>query len=244
MATTQQENKDSREAGNRRSLALVSDPAMYPQPTIKRFGKVVTDDPFWGDQPSILLNTSRLLEFYPSADYTLEERMNSVTRLVLYVGFFLSVYHKQLGALQVAGLAMAAIYAMWRTQTIVREEAFNGQMACTSPSLENPMANFLPLDPADKPPACEGPEVQADAAQLLEYQLYEDVDDLYARRGSQRQFVTNPVTGKIPDTTKLASWLYGGMQTCKGDGYCPPYTDLRAQRQLLPEDVDASRIVI
>jgi len=238
MEQSQQTDATRRQAANDKALSLASIPALIPPAEVRQTTKVVTDDPFWGDQPAILFHTARLVEFFPSADQTVEERMNSITRLVIYVGAILAVYHAQLGPLQVAGLAVASIYAMWRCQTVVQREYFNGQV-CTPPTAENPMMNFLPMDPPDRPPACEGPEIQAEAAQLLEYQLFEDVDDLFARASSQRQFVTNPVTTRVPDTKKFAAALYGDeVKTCKADNYCPPYFDPRAQRQLIPEDID------
>lgn len=234
MATN---GKSEREVANQRALTLAGTPALIPPPTRRVTTKLTTDDPFWGDQPAILLHTARLIEFFPSADQTLEERMNSITRLVIYVAIFLAVYHAQFAPLQIGGLILAAIYAMWRNQTVVRTEGFNGQL-CTPPTLENPMMNFLPGDSPDKPAACRGPETQAEAEQLLGYQLFEDVEDLYSRAASQRQFVTNPVTTNVPDTKGFASYLYGDVKTCKGDGFCPPWVDPRSHRGLIPEDID------
>jgi uncharacterized protein DUF5762 len=228
----------ARAQADEKALERASEPVLYPAARKQKTVSLISDDPFWGDNPAILLERSRLLEFFPSRDQNLEERMNSVTRLVIYVGIFLSVYHAGFGPIQVAGILVAVLYAMWRTQTVTsRREAFNGEL-CTMPTIDNPMMNHLPLDPPDKPAACRGRDVQAEAAELLDYQLFQDVDDLFARRSSQRQFITNPVTENIPDTKKLASWLHNGVKSCKGDNFCAPYVDLRGQRQLIPEDID------
>jgi hypothetical protein len=233
----------ARAAANESALAAAAVPALIPPPVVRRSAKLTKDDPFWGDQPAILFHTARLIEFFPSADQTVEERLNSITRLVIYIGIFLSVYHAQFGPLQMAGLAIAGIYAMWRNHSVLRQEHFNGDV-CTPPTPENPMMNFLAMDPAERPPACQGPEVQAEAAQLLEYQLFEDVDDLFARASSQRQFVTNPVTTRIADTRKFAEALHGDdVRNCKSDNYCPPYIDPRSNRQLIPEDIEREATV-
>ena len=202
--------------------------------------KTFEDDPFWGDQPNVLLHTGRLIEFFPTRDQTLQERLNAISRLIVYVGVCMSVVQGKLTPLQLSGLGLAAVYLMWRNQSVVSVEGFDHREAtarCTAPDRENPFMNYLPGDPADKPAACKGPYTEEMASNLLNEQLYNNVEDLFGRQASQRQFYTMPVTEQINDRDKYARWLYQQNTGCKLSGDCQPYEDLRLGRQLIPEDI-------
>ena len=62
--------------------------------------------------------------------------------------------------------------------------------------------------------------------------LYKDLDDVFDKNNSQRQFYTVPVTTIPNEQTKFADWLYNTPETCKeGNGaqcvannYSPLYT--------------------
>jgi hypothetical protein len=212
-------------------------------------------DLFWGDDPNILFDKTRLREFFPTVDQTLSEKMNAITRLVIYVSIALSVYQGKATAAHFGMLLMVILYFMWKTQTITDLTNNIGDMVgsmvgternkesfkptrCTMPTSQNPYMNWLVGDSPSKPPACVGTGVQEQAANLLNDQLFSDVDDLYSRNANQRLFRTMPNTRSISDNEKFANWLIKNEKGCKTDGWCPPYDDLRLQRQLIPEDLD------
>ena len=198
----------------------------------------VSDDPFWGDRPDILLHTGRLIEFFPTADQTTEERMNAISRLVIYLGVSLSLYRGMIVPLQLAAVIVGLIYLMWRNRTVDAQpdgKAVEG--FCTMPTKENPFMNMLQGDAPDRPPACEGPDVEEMSRNLLDSQLFEDVDDLYGRNNNQRQFYTMPSTQRPGDREKFANWLFKGATDGKTNGARPPFEDVRFSRQLIPEDI-------
>lgn len=51
-------------------------------------------DPFWGNDPMLLLRVDRFIEFYPSLDMCTNERMNAITRFVIYAGLSCSFIKK------------------------------------------------------------------------------------------------------------------------------------------------------
>lgn len=208
-------------------------------------------DAFWGDDLSILLDKNRLVEFFPTSDQTLPERINAVSRLVAYVSIALSIYQGKATAAHFGILLLAMIYFMYRNQTLIKMdkveqqitesktiESFVPKEPCIMPTAQNPYMNFLLGDSPGRPPACKGPGVQETAANLLDKQLFEDVDDLFSKNANQRLFRTMPETTGIPDREKYANWLIKGEEGCKTTGFCPPFDDLRQQRQLIPEDLD------
>lgn len=116
---------------------------------------------------------------------------------------------------------------------------------CTQPTLDNPFMNvtmkdMLNIDPktqriVDRPKACDTTkgEVKKDMDEMFNHNLFKDVNDVFGKMNSQRQFYTMPNT-TIPNAQDdFAKWLYLNPKTCKEDqDYCLRYEDIRGKRQL------------
>lgn len=222
----------------------------------KRQPKNMTEkgDPFFMDDLGILLTPGRLIEFYPTSDQTIAERMNAIARLIIYVSVALSVYKSNASPARFGAVVLLGLIVIWRAQTLTTRGITNGpmggvadkfgvlltdqvrpvQLPCTMPTKENPFMNPLYGDPPNKPPACRGPGVQEMAANLLDQQLFEDVEDLYSRAQMQRQFYTLPSTTIPQEREKFADYLFRDYPNCKTNGGdCVPSTDLRLQRDVV-----------
>ncbi|RKO93698.1 hypothetical protein BDK51DRAFT_45017 [Blyttiomyces helicus] len=116
--------------------------------------------------------------------------------------------------------------------------SLEGPQKCVMPTKQNPFMNYLVGDNPDRGGACKVSDIQEMAANLLDNQLFTDVDDLYSRNANQRLFALTPFTSRIPDTSEFANWLVAGATDCKTDKQCPPFDDIRLQRDLIPEDLD------
>ena len=222
----------------------------------------VREDPFWGEDANILFHVGRLREFFPTRDQSVAERLNAFTRLAIYISIAIALYQSRTDPLQIGGIIVGLIFFMWKTQTVTKsneqfttmrpvpprlisDEAMyteTGERPCVQPTRENPFANFLPGDDPTRPPACRGPGAQAMAANMLDSQLFNDVDDLYSRNSSQRMFRTMPSTTRVPNREQYSNWLFNGAQQgCKSDpAACGPSDDLRLQRQMIPEELDGN----
>lgn len=119
---------------------------------------------------------------------------------------------------------------------------------CTRPTLDNPFMNptmkdYLNVDPetnriVDRPPACDisDPIVKQEMDKNFDNNLYKDIDDVFGKMNSQRQFYTMPSTTIPNDQDGFAKWLYLSPKTCKEDqDYCLRYEDIRAKRFEFPE---------
>lgn len=106
---------------------------------------------------------------------------------------------------------------------------------CRRPTLENPFMNpdITEYNNGDPPAACNSydEDIKDDMRVNFNHDLFRDVDDLWERKNSQRQFYTTPNTA-IPNKQKeFAQWLYNIPKTCKEDGVnCLRYEDLRYKR--------------
>lgn len=224
-------------------------------------------DPFFLDDFTILFSPTRLMEFFPTADQTMPERMNALTRLVIFSSVALSLYQNSSKALHVGAVLLIVLVVIWRNQTkfpmatkavistfraldednkVVPVEPEN--TPCVIPTTSNPFMNPLYGDDPKRPEACRGPGVQEMAANLLDAQLLEDPEDIFGKANMQRQFYTIPST-TIPDKVEqFQDYLFRDYPNCKTNGSdCAPYQDIRLQREfpvVAENDVDASQGVL
>jgi hypothetical protein len=107
---------------------------------------------------------------------------------------------------------------------------------CTMPSRNNPMANILVSDYRDnaqRPPGCDinNKNVKKMAETYFEENLYRDVDDVWKRKTSSRNYYQTPIQTIPNDQKGFAEWLYKTEPTCKeGNGlscHKNMYNDLR-----------------
>jgi Family of unknown function (DUF5762) len=107
---------------------------------------------------------------------------------------------------------------------------------CRVPTNDNPFMNPLlsdiSLGPDDPPVACNADDEEIKDKQMKCYEdkLYRDIEDLFERENSKRQFFSVPQTYPN-DQISFANWLYKTDNICKVDqGKCLRYEDLRYKR--------------
>ena len=102
------------------------------------------------------------------------------------------------------------------------KNALKARRACTLSTPDNPFANVLLTDLADRPnrpPACKYDDQKDLIRDNFNRGLVRNVYDVYEKENSQRQWMINPVTTSTPDTVAFAQFCYGnaGRKTCKED---------------------------
>ena len=103
---------------------------------------------------------------------------------------------------------------------------------CTPPTKDNPLMNRNLYDNPLKNPACEYDNKTSELVnEKFGYNLYQDIDDMFERYNSQRQFYTTPNTNLPNNQSEFAKWLYETEPTCKESGVnCVRYEDIRTKR--------------
>lgn len=183
-------------------------------------------DSFWLDDPQILYSKSELSNFYPSADMTMNEKLNSMVRLAVYIGAALTILKGS-----ILYLFIPIVVAFLTVIIQKRQEDFcdlSSLDTLTLPEADNPYMNFnLITDPRDKPEATPYSRKMGKTMDELFYKnLHRDVSDVFEKEHNQRIWATNPVTTAIPDQTAYAKWLYQAPPTCKEEPHrcAPPHT--------------------
>lgn len=106
--------------------------------------------------------------------------------------------------------------------------------SCRPPTVDNPFMN-PPVSDFNTvvPVACNSDDenINNDITKAFTSDLYMDVDDVFEKMNSQRQFYTVPNTSIPSNQEDFANWLYKTPVTCKEDQeQCLRYEDLRYKR--------------
>jgi hypothetical protein len=107
---------------------------------------------------------------------------------------------------------------------------------CRKPDKNNPFMNPLVhhFNNGDQPSACnvEDEDIKESMDLNFNKDLYRDVEDLWNKGNSQRQFYSVPSRGVPNNQKEFANWLYknGTVGTCKENNLCLGYEDLRFKR--------------
>ena len=179
------------------------------------------------------------MNFFPRDDMSTEEKINSVMRFMLYFSVVLYVFNRSVRIFYILALCGLLSYVvsemnldgLGRTK---REKYINDSLEerrtrrnrrCTKPSKLNPFMNVLMTDykdNVDRPKACDvdSERVKTSMKTNFEHDLYRNVDDVFDRNYSYRQFYTTPNTTIPNDQEAFAKWLYLNEEdTCKeGNG--------------------------
>lgn len=172
----------------------------------------------------------RYKKFFPSPTMTFAEQLNSLMRLAIYFALIM-FFVKRDPNIFLAPLITAAssfvLYSMDQKNKLNEKNTLEkmglrqqrGQV-CQEPTKDNPFMNVLISDYKERPQrpkACrfEG-HIKNEVAKNFENNLYRDVDDIYQKNSSDRQYYTMPGTSIPNESVNFANWLYGNVnKTCK-----------------------------
>ena len=196
---------------------------------------------FWLKTPSILLNKNYITELWPDSKYNLERKLNSITRIVILLGFLGYFITKSIKIPLSAIATLVIIIIIYKTQSNLKnvKEEFSGinkkisnlkpnkisKNDFTQPTKQNPLMNVslpeIKYNPTRKPaapafnPAVEK-KINNKAGNVgIDPRLFKDLGDKLDFENSMRQFHSMPNT-KIPnDQEAFAKFCYGDMPSCK-----------------------------
>jgi len=169
-------------------------------------------DPFWAEDLRILVRSDRWTEFYPSSTYTFNENLNAITRFFLYLTIILLLLQYTYKVLYLFIFILVSTYFL--KQNYQQKEDFLTQeykSQCQTPTKENPFMNILvpEMNTATRKKACPLEEAQTKVEEHFNTNLFRDIDDIWERNNSQRQFYTMPNTENPNNQELFAKWLYG-----------------------------------
>ena len=190
-------------------------------------------DQIWFYQPAELFQSHKLTSFIPQVDDTLENQLNSAVRFSVYLAIVLFCYYLVNKKFK-PNVFFIPIFVMIITYLLYsyhpNKEHFQGTFLENKPLSEikkihkvpepdNPFMNTLVTDYGKPQKKTIAPTQITPVKKAIEKNfnknLYHDIEDVFSRNHSQRQFYTVPSTGVPNDQEQFAKWLYRKEPTCK-----------------------------
>jgi hypothetical protein len=186
------------------------------------------EEKFWVDNLYVLLKPSLI----PTNKMTFVEKLNTLMRIIIIVCIVLLLIVQDvrvfifviLAALLTVILKLNADDKKKKIDTFLNEnnvDIVNNEI-CTKPSYDNPFMNPTITDyNQNRPGACDIDDTKTkfDIVDKFNAKIFKEVDDIYGRFSSERQFYTVPNTTIPNKQDELAKWLYTGSgKACKEDG--------------------------
>ncbi len=190
-------------------------------------------DPLWVNDITILINTDKLVEFFPTSEMSRSEKLNAITRFSIYASIIMFLYNRNTNSFFFAIITMSVIFLLNHSNMLKGNidnfektvETADRENSCVEPTRENPFMNVLLTDYEKNPTRSEActtynnPDIQKQMNDEFNHNLYRDVSNIFNRNNSQRQFYTNPATSIPNNQGDFVNWLYNRPKTCKeGNG--------------------------
>lgn len=194
----------------------------------------------WYQDVNGFFSIGQLGKFWPSTEMTFAQQLNASLRFSIYFSLVVLLvkggpdrWNILFVPIFMALFTMAAYHvhekrkrdekAVLDRMGLKKEGYGDAERVCVKPSENNPFMNVLVSDYAqnpERPAACRlVGDARADAKAFFDQNLYRDVDDVFHKKASDRQFYTMPATTIPNDMNGYAKWLYGKGPTCKeGNG--------------------------
>lgn len=219
---------------------------------------------FWINDISKLYNEP--FDFFPDSNGTKEERLNSITRLSLYITIALVLVKRDYNYIWVF-ICTVIITLMLNSSKI----DYLSNLSNTA--IEPPVITIPKIDPGIKSePTWENPFMNATVGELLKTdsngnilpkpealnltdpavkekveKLFfqgsdspQSISDFYNRDGGRHQFYSMPSTSIPGNREDFQNWLYKMPARCKEQGDCLLYEDLRAKRPVFVDPFENS----
>ena len=194
--------------------------------------------PFWYNDISILYSKNSITEIFPSKRFDILRKLNAIVRLSVVYTLIMYFMKRDQKYLAIPLIVMGITWMIWykqddiHTDTILKESMSDKldelvrindlNTECRVPEKENPFMNPTLADygtnkppPPKSCPSYNNVGVQRRVEELFNEDLYRDVNDIFGKNNSQRQFYTVPGNQVPNDQGSFAQWLYGTPPTCK-----------------------------
>ena len=113
---------------------------------------------FWSNNPSVLFNKEHILELWPTMDMCYEQKLNSITRLIIFITFLGYILTMSERILIVGALSLAVIFVLFnmRKQKITKDMFNEGFDVGTFHKKRDAYINPITLDSVLKTEFKEG----------------------------------------------------------------------------------------
>lgn len=171
------------------------------------------------------------INFVPLINMTFKDKILSIINFIIFVALVLSLIFKNIIYILIALVIIILLFYVYLYQenlTIKNKKILNdnnlelyNNKICVKPSIENPFMNPTIIDYKNNNnniKACSyitNEIVENNVNNFFSQNVFKDINDIYEKNYSSRQFYTVPATTIPNDRESYEKWLYTRPKTCK-----------------------------
>lgn len=184
------------------------------------------------DPVQIFSQKSTVLDFIPNKSMSLVQQLNASIRFVLYFCSIMLIIDptnigRYLAIFIIVGLATALVYLNDTNETSMKKQIMEhlniqcdaNDVIGAKPTKENPFMNFMFDDHMNFPSKTAADPLSKDVQKQIQVEFeknqFHDVDDVFNRQNSSRQFYTMPCTSVVNDRESFMKACYNLPKTRK-----------------------------
>ena len=169
--------------------------------------------------------------FKPLINMTFKDKILSIINFIIFVALILSLIFKNIIYILIALVIIIILFYVYLYEDNIRIknkkilndnnlELYDNKI-CVKPSIDNPFMNPSIVDYKNKNnniKACSyitNDIVQENVNNFFKDNVFKDINDIYEKNFSARQFYTVPATTIPNDRESYEKWLYSRPKTCK-----------------------------
>ena len=114
--------------------------------TLDDMNELGITDNFWFDDISVLYDPQRFIEFIPTDDMLLAEKLNTIVRYCFYISIILIIYTGNISWIMIFLLSMIGTYYLYYSKQEKFQNKSKTKKDCTLPTNNNPFMNHLMYD--------------------------------------------------------------------------------------------------
>ena len=172
----------------------------------------------WFKKPNELLNN--LDQIYPTNNLDYNQKINSVIRLSIYIGIVIYILNLDKKLLFLPLTIILGSY-FYNDIEPFAENIVDVKKECQKPTKNNPFMNYTVgdlIDNPNRPPACDYESSKNEIRREFKSNLHTDINDIWGKNISDRNFYTMPNTKIVNDQMEFARWKFGNSGDCKTYG--------------------------
>lgn len=170
-----------------------------------------------------------MVELIPSYDMTFKQKILAIVNLILFSSLIASLVFRTFAFILFGLIISLLLYYVYlyekqskkelKENLALKDRAIIDDIFCVKPSKNNPFMNpnITDINKNYNFKACniDNKNIKNEIDKYFKGPIYKDVNDIYERNISQRQFYTVPATTIPNDQEAFSHWLYHRNKTCK-----------------------------
>lgn len=182
-----------------------------------------------------------MINFIPLINMSFKDKILAITNIIIFISLILSLITRNIAFILFGIIIIIFLYYiyLYNDKVIIdtnetlknRNLSIVDNKLCVIPTIENPFMNPSIIDYTNNNNNIKSCPIDKDTINdninnYFQQNVYKDVNDIYEREFSARQFYTMPSTTIPNDRKSYENWLYYRGKTCKENNGVQCYNNI------------------